>query len=274
MILLNESSSIEITWLTTSYEPISGTLEVYECQGDGSRTLLESTTIINGLSVINIELINKLYSYEIIVNGITYTNSEGFTKCHVEPSIERQFLVDLEEIDITPIVGLYSIQCNLTKILNNTVNMSWGYNPENTDTLTGCMQAYRHTVTGTTLVYEECDTDGNILAVVPASGFDYSVSGRIYQSGYSIVCGEVIEFKNDNSPPNLLGLTGLMSIFFLFVGMVLLFSQDIKEQFLALIIALIIAFITGWLAFGWQTIISIITFLIIIYLIGRHSKKP
>lgn len=274
MILLNESSSIEITWLTTSYEPISGTLEVYECQGDGSRTLLESTTIINGLSVINIELINKLYSYEIIVNGITYTNSEGFTKCHVEPSIERQFLVDLEEVDITPIVGLYSIQCNLTKILNNTVNMSWGYNPENTDTLTGCMQAYRHTVTGTTLVYEECDTDGNILAVVPASGFDYSVSGRIYQSGYSIVCGEVIEFKNDNSPPNLLGLTGLMSIFFLFVGMVLLFSQDIKEQFLALIIALIIAFITGWLAFGWQTIISIITFLIIIYLIGRHSKKP
>ena len=274
MILLNESSTVIITWLTTAYESISGTMLVYQCRGDGSRFLVESTPIINGEAVINIELINSLYSYEIVVDGELFTDITDFTKCHIEPSTERTFIVNIGGIDVAPTLGLYSITCNLTKGLSNTVNMTWGLNPENDATITGCMQAFRHSITGTTKVFESCDTDFSIIATVPLSGYDYSVSGKLFQNGYSISCNEILEFKNDNTTPNLLGLTGLIAIFFLFVGMVLLFNQDSKEQLLGLIVALIIAFITGWLAFGWQTISAIISFIIVIMLIGRHSRKP
>lgn len=274
MIRLNESSTVLFTWLTTTYKVIDGVMEIYRCAGDGSRTFVGSTPIIDGAAPVNIELLNTPYSYEIIVDGTRYTDDTSFTKCHIETETTRRFLVDIEGVDVTPVIGLYSIPCNVTKTGNNTVKLEWGENPEDSSTITGCMQAFRHTVAGTTKVYENCSSTANsILATIPVSGFDYSVKGKLFQSGRSISCMDTVEFKADLSTPNLFGPMAALSVFFLIIGWVLWFSDDANAQQLGAIGALIVSFISGLLAFGWQTVVSLSFFVIIVWLVGRYSKK-
>jgi hypothetical protein len=274
LIRLNESSTILITWLTTTYEAIDGSMDVYKCNGDGSRTLITSAPVIDGDSSANIELINTPYSYEIIVNGIRYIDNSSFSRCHIETEATRQFLVDIEGIDLTPAIGLYSIDCNITRTSNTTVRMSWGTNPEDASTITGCLDANRITNIGTTLVFQNCSTGNSMDISIPVNTFSYLISGKLYQSGRSIVCKDNVEFRPSITAGRSFGLIGLFSVFFLIAGLVLLFSnEDPKWYPLAAGIALILSWLMGLVAFGWVPTSSLLAFLILIIIIGRSSKK-
>lgn len=275
MIKLNESTTMVITWLTTNYEAIDGTMLVYKCNGDGTRTLLDSTAIINGDSVTNVELINTPYSYEVIVNGVTYTDAEGYTKCHVETAETRQFLVQISQQNTTQIIGLYSIPCNITKLNNVTAKMEFGYNPKSTAVITGCIEAYRNTVTGTVQVFQNCSSTSHSFTItVPSSSYAYTVKGKLYQGGYSIECKDSVEFYTNVESGRKFGLMGLLSVFFLICAFILWQSDNSLNQHLGAIGGLLTAFILGLFAFTWTTLAALIFFDIFIMLISRYSRAP
>lgn len=274
LIRLNASSTIVFTWLTNTYDAIDGTMVVFECNGDGSRTLIDSIPIVDGTSSVNLELLNTVYSYEVITGGKLFTDQTSFSKCHIESQTERQFLVNVDEVDVSPTIGMYSIGCNITQIANNTVRMEWGSNPENLDSITACMFAFRHSAIATTQVYTNCTTtDHSFDRLIPNSGFDYSVSGKLFQSGFSIACDDIVEFKQQTEGSDLFGLNAVLAVFFLLSAFVLWFSQSARMQHFGMIIGLAISQIFGFLAFGWQTVMALIFFLIVIMTLGRYSKK-
>jgi len=216
MIRLNDSTTVQFTWLTTAYQPVNGIQEIYECVGDGTRILVQSIPIIDSIAYGNIELLTKSYSYEVIIGGVRYTDSNGYSKCHIEAAEEVQFLVDVTTTATAPIVGFTSVQCNVTRTGNNTVKVAWGTNPDNPDDITGCIYADRLSIGGPTNFYINCTSVTNsIERTVPNSGFNYVVRGRVFQSGLALDCPNTVEFNFNNDTADSLGLMGVFSVFLL-----------------------------------------------------------
>lgn len=274
LIRLNESSTVVFTWLTSSYAPIDGVMNIFQCAGDGTRTFIDAVPITDGIAAANLVLINQPYSYEIVTNGQTFTDATSYTKCHVETETTRRFLVQVEGIDVSPTIGMYSIGCNVTRTDNNTVSMSWGSNPKNTDDITGCIYSFRHSVAGTVNNYVNCSILENpLVRTIPNSGFDYSVKGRLFQSGFAVDCNDIVEFKQEQDSANLFGIAAVLGLFYLLCALALMFDTNSTLQILGVIIGLLVSFIFGFSGFGWQTTSSLVVFLIIILVIGRYNKK-
>jgi hypothetical protein len=171
---------------------------------------------------------------------------------------------------------MYSIQCNVSKTGDNTAKVSWGTNPESDSAITGCIEAYRYTVAGSTLVYENCtSTESEIERAIPASGYEYTVRGRIEQDGYYFDCQDVLTFGYDQTTADRFGLGGIIAIFFLVAAMVLLFSNEQPKWFPVMAgVGLLIAFVMGIMAVGWMPTASLIFLILIVLWVGRHHRQP
>ena len=274
LINLTDSSTIIYSVSTTSLQPIDGTLLIFQCSGDGSRTQVSSTPITNGRASDNVELINTPYSYDVVVNGVLFQDFNSYGKCRTEPSETRRILVEIDPVDFSPEAGLNNIRCNLTKTGVNTVLMSWGSNPNDASTITGCLTASRFALGTYTEFWTNCSTTGSIERTIPANSFSYLVDGKIYQSGLSVSCDTApVEFIQDQEVSTTFGLTGLFSVILLVISMMLVFSGKGAGMLLGIGIGLFVAFFLGLTAFGWATISGILLLLIVVAWIGRVSKK-
>ena len=274
MIRLNESSTIQYTWLTSAYQPIDGTMQIFECNGDGSTTLVASIPIVDSLAIGNIELVSQPYSYKVIIDGELFEEYNSYSKCHIESDTTRQYLVTIAGEDLVPIIGVNNIQCNVTKTGANTVKVSWGDNPDDVTPINGCLYASRFTLGSYNQFYYNCtSTTNSIERTIPNSGFNYVVTGKVFQSGYSKLCKNSIEFNFQKSGADNFGLMGLLSVFLLIASMILFFKSSGQSQILGAVIGLVLAWFTGLVAFGWTTISALIFFLIIILYVGRYSRQ-
>jgi len=274
MSLLNETSTVVFTWRTHTFENVNGIMEIYGCDGSGFRELIASTPIINGEAYGNLELINQLYSYEVISDGVRYIDTGSYSKCHVETQTTRLYILQTG-IPTAPITGLYSIPCNVTKTGNFSFTMSWGENPQSDATITGCYEAVRQTVRGATMVANVCSETSPLSATLTDSGFTYLVKGRLYQGGYNIGCDRELVFETAAEQNDTFGITGILAIFFLVVGMILLFSNENPKWYPIMgVIGVIVAWLLGILAFGWIGISSLVAFVVIIVLIARKGREP
>lgn len=270
---LNETSTIVFTWRTNTFEYVDGQMEIYSCQGNGTKNLVGTSAIINGEAYANLELLNTPYAYEVIYNGVRYTDEETYSKCHIETQETRLYILEVGT-PTAPITGIYSIPCNITRDGNFSFSMTWGTNPESDATITGCVRAYRQSVRGTTEVYEECSTTSGISATVADSGYTYIVKGRIYQNGYNIGCQNELTFETAAEQADTFGITGILAIFFLVAGMILLFVNENPKWYPIMGVAgIVVAWILGLLAFGWVGISSLVVFVIVIVIVGRYGKK-
>jgi len=271
--LLNETSTITFNWLTTEYQSFDGILKIYQCDGEGNRNLISQTDIIDGEAFANLELLNKLYSYEVVVDGVTYTDEDGFTRCHSESSTERTYYVDLGTVDLTDFVSIYNIECNLTKPSNMTAKMVWGNNPESDSAITGCIFGYRADFNGMTEVYQNCTTTGNSLIVgIPDNGLDYMITGKIYQNGYSIPCDQMLDYSSSKTAAENFGLSGIFAIILIIASMVLLYSDFGWKQDIGAGIGLLVAWFLGITNFGWLEVSAMIFFLGTVVWIGRSVE--
>ena len=270
---LANTSTIVFTWRTNAFENVDGLMQIYECLGDGTKNLIGVSSIINGEANANLELLTVPYSYEVVFDGVTYTDDESFTKCHIETQTTRLYILKVGE-SIAPITGIYSIPCNITRTGNFSFLMQWGLNPQSDSQIQGCVNAYRQTVRGDTEVYEECSNGTGISATVADSGFTYIVTGRLFQNGYSIGCQNQLTFETSADQVNTFGITGILSIFFLIAGMILLFVNEAPKWYPVMgVVGMVLAWMLGILAFGWVGISSLVFFVVIIILIGRHGRK-
>ena len=153
--------------------------------------------------------------------------------------------------------------------------MAWGTNPESTSNITACMTAERISAIGATIVFENCTiTENPFIRIVPDSGFTYNIYGRLFQNGFSIQCKDPIQISPNLTTARSFGLSGIFSIILLIVGMILIFSNENPKWYpLIAGLALLFSFILGILAVGWVTVSSLFFFVLIIIIIGRHSKQ-
>lgn len=270
---LENTSTVVYTWRTNTFENVDGTMEIYTCDGDGNRNLVASQSIIDGETSANIELLNTPYSYEVIYNGIRYSDFDSYSKCHIETQTTRLYIIKVGE-DIAPVSGLYSIPCNLTRTGNFSFILQWGVNPQSSEQIMGCVEAYRQSVRGSTLISNPCSNTTGLTGSVADSGFTYLIKARLYQNGLSIGCEDILVFETADERDDTFGITGILAVFFLIAGAILLFAHETPKWYPIMgVVGVILAWLLGILAFGWIAISSLVAFAVIIIIIGRHGKK-
>lgn len=274
LINLTSSSSIQYTVLSTSFQPIDGTLLIFQCNGDGTRTQVSSTPISNGLASDNVELINIPYSYDISINGVLFQDFDSYGKCSIEPTDTRRILVNLVDVDFVEPSSIYGISCNLTKPSSDVFLMQWGTNTLSDSVITGCVYAKRLNLGVYTTFYTQCSTTKSLTGtVVVDSGYSYIVEGKIFQNDYTTSCDQSLQFAEDKTVSETFGLMGLYSVIVLVVFGFLLFSGKGSGLLFGTGVGVMLAYLLGLLPFGWMGVSLLLTFLIIIGIIGRNSKK-
>lgn len=273
MVATADSNTVTYTWFTTQYQPVDGTMLIYKCNGDGSKSLVESVNIVGSNAVANIILLTQPYSYNVVVDSVVYDGA-GYAPCHVESASTATYYVDLISADTTPYRGTIVTDCEITKQGDNIAQLSWGTNPESSATLTGCMFAERSTIYGWTEIYRNCSsTENPMLRTIPDSGFNYIVRGALYQGDASKWCTSQIEFHDDNSTAVRFGISGVFAVALLIIAMALFYAGEGVSPIVGGIAAIIIAFIFGILNFGIITTSAIVSFLLIFVFIGRYAKS-
>jgi len=273
MIGTLNSSTVTYTWLTTQFQRVDGTMRIYQCNGDGTKDLIESTPITSGTAVANIELLTQPYSYDVIINGLIYEDT-SYTTCHVESSTERTYYVDIVPITVVEPIGLYSTSCSIAKSGNSTVLMQWGTNAESEAPITGCIKAYRRSIHGEVLIYENCtNASSSLERSIPNSGFDYVVKGDITQRIITVPCEDVVTFIADNDTAKTFGISGLFAIFILIGALGLLYAGDGEIQLLGAAVGIIAAWVLGIMNFSWEVVSAMIAFLLFLTIIGRYTRK-
>ena len=276
LIKTANSSTVTYNWFTSNFQLITGTMRIYQCNPDGSQDLIESTPVISGVATANIELLTQPYSYDIVIDGQVFSNTDDYSRCHIESATELTFFVDTEIIDIAPLIGLGAIQCTITKATNTSVNMTWTANPELAGYVQGCVIANRRTITGNVEVLNNCSTEeegySRIVEIPIIEGNTYIVSGELIQNGRTVICSGQTLFSSSDEAGGLFSFTGLIAAFFLILALILMYSGDGEGQLTAAGIGIVVAWIIGILNWGWIVTSSIILFLILIALIGRHGR--
>lgn len=273
MIGVNDSSTVTFSWLTTNFQQFDGTMKIYKCENDSTRSLVDSQLIINGLAFANLELFFTAYSYEVIIEGTTYTGA--WTDCHIEAATEREFLVDLDEITILPVIGLFLVDCHMTNV-SNDVTMTWGANPEDTTSIEACIIGKRQSIYNMTEVYRNCSnqTSGSFMVTVPNLANAYTVTGEITQNGVKGYCQDTLQFNHDRTDvSSALGAMGLLCIVILILSLALMYSGSGEKQVIAACVGVIIAFFIGLTSLPWHVISSICFLGVIVVLIGRYTKR-
>ena len=274
LIKTNDSSTITFTWQTTEYQYIDGTMIIYKCEDNGSKSIVESVPIISGEAIANLQLLFTPYSYEVIIDGVTYTNIEGWTGCHVESSTTRTFFVDTSKVDVLPVVGLYFVDCVLEKIDNNTVSMEWNSNKEDSGYIQGCLLTKQMQLDGYITIGRSCvnSSTGNFTRDISGSG-NYLVIGEITQNGIKGYCKNEISFYNKSEFLDSSGPLTLFGVVLLIASLVGIYAANGEKMVFACVFGLILSFFLGVLAFSWEIVFSLICFLLIIVLIGRYARK-
>jgi hypothetical protein len=279
LISLGNSTTVTYTWRTTDWALIEGTMQVFRCNENGSTSLVESTPIISGKANANIELITQTYSYNVMIGGVTYSNPIGYSLCHAESATELSFFVEVFETTVDELMGQVTTQCVITKIDSNTVQMDWGPNPlDPTNYLTGCVQVYRDSVLGQTLVFEDCSVEAEGYSrqvIIPNSTNNYLVGGVMEFENTRTPCSNTVSFYQTAFSDDVgFGLSGLFGAFMLVASMGLFYAGDGELT----VIGSGVGFIFAW-ALGVMSGINImaVSFIIFITLlvafIGRYSRK-
>lgn len=275
LIGIDNSTTVKYNWLSTNFELLDGTMRIYRCLDNGSKELIESTPVIAGAGYANIQLLLQPYSYDITVDGITYEDASGYGQCHTEATTEVTYYVDTSVVDLTSLIGLTNVECRLNKISNDTVNMVWTQNPEDSSYVSGCIIASRRQLGGLVEVYNNCsvESDGyNRSVQIPINNQEYIVSANIVQGQYQISCGEEVTFFVGRSAAELFSLTGLFCAVLLIAGVSLMYVGKVTEQLIGASVGLVAAFILALINVSWITIASFIMILIIIAIVGRVSR--
>jgi hypothetical protein len=273
MISLANSTTVSYTWLTTGFSPINGIWRIYKCVNN-TRVLVESTVISDGLGIANIELITQPYSYDVIIDGIVYT-SNSFSTCHIEASDTRTYYVDVNALNIYESIGLYLVSCNVEKVSNNTVTMSWSQNPGDNSVITGCIVAKRQTISNITEIFRNCTTGstGSFTNSIPSTGNNYWVEGHLIQNGNEIICKQNVAFISQKTETELLGGMAIFSSFLLIASLILIFSTTGEGMLFGGIIGVIVSWLLGITAYDWTVVSPIVAFLFIVVIITRSTRS-
>jgi len=272
LIRTNYSTTVTFSWLTTTFQQFDGTMQIYRCNNDSTRSLVDSLSIINGIAYANIQLFFTSYSYEVIIDGTTYT--DAWTDCHIEAATERQLVVDLEEVTVLPVIGLFLVDCVMTNS-SNDVTMEWSANPEDTTSIEACIIGLRDTIYNQTEVYRNCSnqTSGSFTVTVPSLANTYTVKGEITQNGYKGYCQQTLVFSHDRSDvSSAFGWTGLLCIIILILSFALMYASDGEKQVLACVVGVVIAFFLGLTSMPWYIISALVFLGGIVVGVGRYTK--
>ena len=271
-ILLNDSSTVTYQWLSRNFQPLDGTLRIFKCNPNGTQELVETTPIVDGRAVANINLVFTQYSYDVIVDGVLYQDPTGYGRCHVESTTDPKYYVNINNIDPSPAIGLYLVDCLLTKDDDNgTVTMAFNDNSESTEALVGCMYAYRQDIYNTTIIETVCTTEPqrSLTHTFTIGGNDVTIKGYLQQGSNQGVCRNEISFIEKSDTAIAFGLSGAFAIFILILGVALQFSDKGENMVFATVIAFIISTLIGLANFGWATTSLVIFFFGMIAFIGR-----
>jgi len=276
MIKLNESAVIQYTWRTTSFQFIDGLMLIYRCNDDGTKTLLSSQPVANGFASANLQLFTIPYSYEIIINNVTYTDAT-FSTCHVENVQQRDFYVDVDLIDILPAIGLFLVDCEMTKPSNTTARITWTANPQDTSRIYGCMVGKQTTVFGETEIFRNCSNSsiGDFTRTIPYSTTPIIVTGEMWQNNNKGYCQQTLTFYEDKlSNVGIIGLTGLFAaLIIILISTYLLYSESGTSALVGVIIGYCLSFLIGFIVVQWKTILIVMIIAITVALIARYTKK-
>jgi len=281
MIKFNESTTITFNWFSTSYQPLSGTMRVYRCNDDGTRSIVESVPVIAGSTSANnpnIELLTQAYAYDIIVDGVVYTDAASFNRCHVETQNTVTYYVNTDAVDTGALIGLNSAFCSLTQTTNNSVTMSWESNPlsDSTDYTSGCVRVTRASITGNQDVYNNCsvETDGYTRTfILPTNNNNYVITGSLVQGTHQALCKDSIVINYDDYASGMFDISGLLGAFLLIACLVLLYAGNNELSLIGAVIGIVASWVIGLINFPWLQVSSLIAFLVIIAIIGRYSRK-
>jgi len=268
------STTVIYNWFTNDFFVIDGTMRIYRCEPDSSRTLIDSLTVVSGTISTNIQLLTESYVYDITVNGVTYTDPTGFSQCHVESQTDITYFVDIG-IDISQITGLAASECVLTLVTNTTVFMQWAANVNNEDPVEGCLQAYRKSIAGNVEVFNNCTTSPpfNRTVIIAPGSNEYVIIGSMKQGNSSVFCENDLVINPTSDATELYGLVGVMAVLFLVAAMTFMFAENGTIRIVASIVGLLSVMYLGLLNITWGTVGSIITLLVIIIAIARYSRK-
>lgn len=276
MVSVLNSSTMVYNWYTSQLQVIDGTMRIHKCNDDGTKSLVESTPIISGTATANIQLLTQPYSYDVIVDGVVYQDTDSYTRCHIESQTERTYYVEIQITDISDLLGLYGIDCYLNKTGNNSVTMIWGPNSEDPSYVQGCIKAYRATITNNTLIYENCtvESDGYRRSVtIPANSNTYTVQGYMLQNNNTRMCDGTISFIASDQAGGTFGLTALLAAFFLIAGLALLWAGEGAMSNIGAAIGLGVSWIIGIIIFPWAVVTGLIIFLLFVVFVGRYTRK-
>ena len=242
------------------------------------KDLDESTPIISGEATANIQLLLQTYSYDVVIDGIVFKDLESYTRCHVESTTERTFFVDVDPIDIAPLIGLAGIRCTLEEsATNNSVTMSWTPNPQLAGYVTGCMVADRRTIRGSVNVLDNCSIESEgftrTLAIPVVDGNSYVVTGRLVQGNNQLFCTDSVILTPGQAVGGLFGVSGLLAVIFLVCSLALIYASDGEFMLAGGAIGLVISWFLGILVFDWLIISGIIFFFALIAITGRYTRK-
>lgn len=274
LISVLNSSTITYTWRTNQYQLLDGTMEISKCNANGTKSIVESIPIVGGNAVANINLLTSAYSYVVYIDGTRY-EGDGFTPCHVESSSTASYFVDLNPIDIMPVIGLHYVNCAMTKVNASVARMTWESNEFSSAPIEGCLKVYRSMVTGLREVYEYCSIAGaySIERSIPNDGFEYQVRGQLTQGSNAAFCSESLEFYPDTEVSDEFGITGLLGLVFALIAMVLLFAEQGELQLIGMAVGLVGFWMLGVVSLGWAVVMTALSFLVIIFMVGRYSRK-
>jgi len=267
------STTIQFLWQTKEFQLIDGTMFIYKCNGNNTKVLIDSTAISDGTASSNLQLLDTAYSYEVLYNNVLY-NTGSYTDCHVETSAERTYYIDVTRQQISPVIGLFVIDCSVIKQDNSTVSMEWGSNEENTaDEITGCLSAYYSDLSGRILLNETCNTDNLILQEFVDPGVEVLIVGTIIQDNVTGYCRDEVTLFFNNDNVNVFGKATLFFVVVLIVSLGLLYASEGVVLLFGAGFGVVVSYFLGLLVLPKTVISSIIFFLVIVGLIGRYFRK-
>jgi len=249
-------------------------MQIYRCNDDGSKTLIESTNVANGKATANLQLFTTAYSYSFTSDGVTYTEP-SYYDCHVESTELQRYTVDITQIDVLPVVGLYLMDCHIYNVSSSIVTMEWDGNDEDATNIEACIIGYREDIYGRVQVYESCvnQTSGSLTRNVALTGFNYYVQGTLEQNGVLGFCQETVVFNQRSDTSETFGINGIFLAVILILALSLLAAGDDDLVIIFSIVAILIIWIIGIVSFNWVTISSIIAIGIILAIIYRYTIK-
>ncbi len=274
LIKVGNSSTIQYKWQTYDYQQIDGVMLIYRCENDGTRTLIDSTVIASGDATANLQLFTTAYSYAVSIDNVLYKDSK-FYGCHVESITEREYLVDVTTAAFMPVVGLYLIDCEMTKISDTVAKMQWTANINDNSDIEGCIVGYRDLVGSRQEVYRSCvnQSSGTITRTVPGTSNNYYITGELEQNGFKGYCKDTLIYANQGDFADASGLLGIFATAILVIALSLLFVAKRASTLIASGFGVIVAWLLGITSINGTIVTGIVVFLVIIIIVLKSARS-